>query len=633
MTYFNWLHLTDLHQGMEEWRWPGARESFFEDLKRLHGKYGPWDLVLFSGDLTLQGSSEEFNKADGFLKRLWDFLEGDPVLLAVPGNHDLVRPESKDPIVRLLKMWENQPDIREEFWDDAQSPYRRTIEKAFENYSAWQENQAFKPKNLQRGLLPGDFSVSIEKEGAELGIVGLNTAFLQLSEGDYQKKLALHARQFHEACGGDGSDWAKQHHACLLLTHHSPDWLDPDSQRHLQAEIVAHGRFAAHLCGHLHQAAAGYRNIAESGTETKCLWQGRSLFGLESFTDKKQDTLRLHGYTAGRIELNENEKEGKLIFWPREARVQGGQREITPDFSLNLTDEQHTRPKSFPLLQPYPITRIFLAKADGDLAGQHDKLKRYLENLDSHVMVLPRYSPQSAEIMEAELKKCVLFVQLLNGSDETGSDKIGPRLQHQCARAAGLRILQWCDPGVDVNAVEDDTLRAFLKSDTVMISPLAEFQQYLEQQLTARKECAAAVQVVITREMDRGEMVFINAAPEDRELALKIKAYLDQHGFGCVLPLPNASKPKKDLRRNYLISDVLLVLYGEAAEEWVRDQLYRCHKLEEKRKKPLKLNAVYNKPLTDKPSLGMSLPGMVVLKCPEPEASDCLPHFVKAMKP
>ncbi|MHC5830771.1 MAG: hypothetical protein ACYT04_86190, partial [Nostoc sp.] len=111
--------------------------------------------------------------------------------------------------------------------------------------------QTFKPKDLKLGTLPGDFSATIEKEGAKLGIVGFNTSFLQLTGDNYEGKLALHPRQFHQACNGDGSAWAKQHNACLLLTHHPPGWLSPDSQRHLKAEITAHGRFAVHLCGHL----------------------------------------------------------------------------------------------------------------------------------------------------------------------------------------------------------------------------------------------------------------------------------------------------------------------------------------------------------------------------------------------
>ncbi len=137
----------------------------------------------------------------------------------------------------LLQGWDKHEDVQTEFWEEASSPYRQTVSTAFENYSAWWKGSSFKPDNIKTGLLPGDFSVSIEKEGAKLGIVGLNTAFLQLTAHNYKNKLALHTRQFHEACNGDGPNWVKQHHACLLLTHHSPAWLNRASKQHLDEEI------------------------------------------------------------------------------------------------------------------------------------------------------------------------------------------------------------------------------------------------------------------------------------------------------------------------------------------------------------------------------------------------------------
>ncbi len=353
---FNWLHLTDLHRGMKEqrWLWPGMKEIFFADLQRLHDKCGPWDLVLFTGDLTQRGSAEEFQKLDELMKEIWDCFDklgSSPKLLAVPGNHDLVRPNEKDPAVRLLQQWLDLPDIQEEFWEDADSPYRQVVTKAFENYMTWWDKQTFKPKDLKTGILPGDFSATIEKEGAKLGIVGLNTSFLQLIGGNYEGKLALHPRQFHQVCNGDGSAWTKQHNACLLLTHHPPGWLNPDSQRHLKAEITSHRRFVVHLCGHLHEASSV--EIVEDGADARRIWQGRSLFGLEYYSRENTEVERLHGYTAGKVEMSDS--KGNLLFWPRETRLQGGQRNIVPDYSQVLTDNQHTKPKEFELLQPYVI--------------------------------------------------------------------------------------------------------------------------------------------------------------------------------------------------------------------------------------------------------------------------------------
>ena len=184
MATFSWLHLTDLHLGMAEQVafMPAIRDRFFEDLKRLHEKCGPWDFVLFTGDLTQRASSEEFKKVDEFLAKLWDLFgelgSGNPALLAVPGNHDLVRPRPREPEVMVLRNdWATDRELRSEFWTEPESRYRNTVNNAFANYAEWWKRLTHKPP-VQQGILPGDFSAVIEKERASLGIVGLNTAFL-----------------------------------------------------------------------------------------------------------------------------------------------------------------------------------------------------------------------------------------------------------------------------------------------------------------------------------------------------------------------------------------------------------------------------------------------------------------------
>src|SRR5712692_4722775 len=101
MPRVSWLHLTDLHRGMsaQSYLWPNIEKNFFDDLKTLHKLCGPWDLILFSGDLVQKGTPQEFRKLDSTLKRLYERLNelgSDPFLFAVPGNHDLKRPVLTD---------------------------------------------------------------------------------------------------------------------------------------------------------------------------------------------------------------------------------------------------------------------------------------------------------------------------------------------------------------------------------------------------------------------------------------------------------------------------------------------------------------------------------------------------------
>lgn len=57
---------------------------------------GPPQIVFFTGDLTQRGTAEEFALLDVELKWMWERFRAagatvDPVLLAVPGNHDVGR--------------------------------------------------------------------------------------------------------------------------------------------------------------------------------------------------------------------------------------------------------------------------------------------------------------------------------------------------------------------------------------------------------------------------------------------------------------------------------------------------------------------------------------------------------------
>jgi hypothetical protein len=319
------------------------------------------------------------------LNKLWDIFDQfdfSPEFLAVPGNHDLVRPKMKASEKAIFDSWLDNSNIQAEFWEDPESLQRQIVTKAFENYIVWWDRQKRRSKILSHGILPGEYSATIEKEGAKLGILGLNTTFLQLTSENYEGRLAVHPRQFQGACK-DGPAWANEHHACLLLTHHPPSWLDSSSQEFLKAEIAPYGRFAVHLCGHLHDTA--YHNISEGGSEPHVLWQGRSLFGLEYYNDKKD---RSHGYTIGRIEFRDK-RTGALLFFPREGRKQqGNQRKIVPDYNLDLTNSfPHTREASISLLQDYQGVFCMGEKFDINscrelakaISRQHIRLKRWKE--------------------------------------------------------------------------------------------------------------------------------------------------------------------------------------------------------------------------------------------------------------
>ena len=88
---FSWLHLTDFHFGLAGQRtlWSTLRQPFFEDLSELHDRTGPWQAVLFTGDLVQSGKPEEFEGMQReVLDRIWRKLaelgSSEVTLLAVP---------------------------------------------------------------------------------------------------------------------------------------------------------------------------------------------------------------------------------------------------------------------------------------------------------------------------------------------------------------------------------------------------------------------------------------------------------------------------------------------------------------------------------------------------------------------
>jgi predicted MPP superfamily phosphohydrolase len=362
MTTLTILHLTDLHRGLGGYAkviYPNVEQILLEDLKRMHERTGPWDLVCFTGDLVQSGGGpdgKEFGQFQETLGRLWDNfgkLGSKPQLLTVPGNHDLRRPDARRATVKVLKQWREEPEIRASFWEEAKSEYRAVVDEAFDFYQTWEKENPFRAIPVQRGLLPGDFCLSFEKEGWRVGIVGLNTTFLQLDGGPYEGKLALHPAQLAAFHGDRYATWFKEHHICLLLTHQPPEWLTPEARDEYTAHIAPPGRFLAHLCGHLHVDWS--EDIAIGGAHRPRLIRGASLFGLESFGEGEKQTQREHGYGVLKFKLEPAGATWRR--WPRYGvKTRGGYWKMARNEQAeqNLEDDGGTTAEAVELARAAP---------------------------------------------------------------------------------------------------------------------------------------------------------------------------------------------------------------------------------------------------------------------------------------
>lgn len=363
MTTFSWLHFTDLHAGQEgtEERWDPIRRKLHEDLKWLHEKmscvsHKGWDAVFFTGDLAYRGSEADYQRVDAVLEPLWDLFKElgcDPVLIAVPGNHDVCQ-DNKDLVIRGMIKWDDQ--TAKEFWSDGVS--RSPVKKAFHNYEEWYARwrQKHPPESRSSlratkvtfhggGIVPGDLSAVFSKDEMRIGVLGLNSAFLQLTDGStldkagddrkkhpFEGRLVLHPKQRKAVCPLPQWDDLP----AIVLTHHPREWLrDPEE---FETDVAPQGQFFLHCFGHMHEGWSNYVRV--SGSEPARLAQGAALFGMEGDD-------RIHGYSGGALD-RDGYGEPRLRIWPRFAPRPGGREYyIGPDWQHFELDHDDAVTESF----------------------------------------------------------------------------------------------------------------------------------------------------------------------------------------------------------------------------------------------------------------------------------------------
>jgi predicted MPP superfamily phosphohydrolase len=322
--------------------WANLKHHFYDDLRLLHRQSGPWDLLIFSGDIVQKGDAEEFRGATAALQELYGKLADlncSPKFIAVPGNHDLVRPDANDMSAMLLQDWPKKHNVRDDFLNNPAGSYRETIRSAFANYQAWYEGlrgAGIPVIDAAHGFLPGDQVFTLVKDEKQLGLVGLNSTWLQLSKENKAGDLHVDHQQLSRMLP-DAEGWCRANDFNLLVTHQPVEWLSLGSLETWKKEIAPPGRFDLHLFGHMHEPLSS--SLSQMGSSPVTIFQSPSLFGLEHFGDGR--TERIHGYSAGALVINE--KGRQLRIWPRTYQVtRSGQGRVTPNFEFILPDNEST---------------------------------------------------------------------------------------------------------------------------------------------------------------------------------------------------------------------------------------------------------------------------------------------------
>jgi len=318
MPFINWLHITDWHVGQTEQncRWPNFRAEFEKDLSDRIAKVGAIDVVFFTGDLVQSGDEKEFLVLEQRLSKLWELLRkagSNPKLVIVPGNHDLVRPESSNPTALALSSWGHNGSVEEAFWAREKAELRSVVNSWFSPLCDWMARTSIPLlAPMHKGQLIGDALYLFEKPGIRLGILGLNSTFMQFRGGNLEGRLELSPKQIPEVPNSDYAALLDDCHVRVLMTHQPVGWLSKKSQEDFFTDIWPSSRFDLHLCGHLHTPKPS--STSHGGSSARHTYIGASFFGLEKFGESG-GIERIHGYSLGQwIVDNSTIRE---VYWPR----------------------------------------------------------------------------------------------------------------------------------------------------------------------------------------------------------------------------------------------------------------------------------------------------------------------------
>ncbi|MCP4695372.1 MAG: CHAT domain-containing protein [Gammaproteobacteria bacterium] len=293
---------------------------------------------------------------------------------------------------------------------------------------------------------------------------------------------------------------------------------------------------------------------------------------------------------------------------------------------------------------------VFLAEVSDDLQARRQNLQTALEQMNISVLPQSMYFFPALDALQTQLDRDLaradLYVQLLSANNPQRPPGIGmttPMLQYQRATEASLPMLQWRDPALLPAATEDAEMHQLLNGPEVIAGELGEFKQTIRSRLAAIAQARRAPAEVgagkETGQKNDAEppFVFIDAAPEDDELARRVEQVIDRRGLDYCLPLldPDAAPAeiRADLEGSLCTGNALILVYCRASLYWLREQLRYCKRVQNRREQPLKTALVLHCPGTARADLRMKLKNLELrfVDCAEPFDPACLDVFLEGI--
>ena len=259
-----------------------------------------------------------------------------------------------------------------------------------------------------------------------------------------------------------------------------------------------------------------------------------------------------------------------------------------------------------------------IAEPTDDLEEEASQISAHLQQYDLPVIDVPdSYEglDKMQQHFEAALTEASLLVQVVGphvGKRPSHMPNGIARYQYDAALAAGVKVMQWRHPELDLESTQSGH-RELLESQHVVCSTLSEFMSRVVAELEPEPEQEPA-----DVKMQAGQFLFVDADEKDREAIDIVLDELESTGLLCMGPEPETTEAKArllDLESNFTNCDALILLHGQSSSTWVKSQLVLFTKLSAKRSEKLKLMAICMGPPVPKEEIKFRLADTQVVDC------------------
>lgn len=230
---------------------------------------------------------------------------------------------------------------------------------------------------------------------------------------------------------------------------------------------------------------------------------------------------------------------------------------------------------------------VYLAEPTSDVAPYWDRVKRELRGRGHRVLPeasLPLVIEELTAVVDDDLAQSDLSVHLLGGrygARPEGDERSIQHVQLDLARARafeGLEQLIWVPERLDTVEEEQAALLDRLQATDVdervelVRAPLETFTTYLLDRI-APTPPAPQVASAATGDATR---VYLVCEPGDLRASAAVQAELERLGHVVMLPLSEGSETEaREIHEmSMVLSDAVIIYYGDATEHWVRMKLF-----------------------------------------------------------